>query len=386
MTFKNILRNTSQVNLFLLSLSISILFGSCKSDVIPESNIRYSIPKYAEGYRFGVVEKCKWLECINPNTLEILTRVVRDSSELKILSSLYNDGIECVVVSENKTLATLSTTHVALISKGVGLDVWAGGAFISYLQNNEALSKVAKGLAVDLGGVPEIDKEKCVALNPSALLIYPYGDPLNGMSLNIPVIPILEYLEPLPLGRAEWMCAIGWLVGEYKTSQIAFDKITKEYEALKAKVIANKSSRPIVFTGSVKDGKWSAPGGGSLVARFIEDAGGKYMFKDGGGLENIVLDLESVMVSASEADLWGVVVYAPKGYSIDQMILDDARNKHLIPKSGKVFYCNTADVDYFGDLIVNPELVLRDLIALISPEVDLGYDAVGESFKWLPEK
>ncbi len=386
MTFENNLLNPLSTNCFLLILLFSLSVTSCKEDEVLTPQVEYLIPSYAQGYRLGMVKDCEWLECIHPSTQKTLVRVVRDSSAFDILSNMFVDGVAHIVISEKKKLATLSTTHVALINQGAGLEYWAGGAFISYLQNEEALQMIDNSKAYDLGGVPEFNKEKCLAINPSAVLIYPYGDPLNNLELGIPVVPILEYLESTPLGRTEWMCAIGWMVGEHAKAKLAFSLISKEYEHLKSLIAQTNSARPVVFTGSVREGKWSAPGGGSLVARFIEDAGGEYLFRDGGGLENLTLDLESVIVSAENADLWGLVIYAPDGYSIAKMVLDDQRHSYLIPESRKVFYCNTAEVDYFGDLIVSPERVLGDLIALIRPDVVLEKRLEEKSFKWLQEE
>ena len=41
---------------------------------------------------------------------------------------------------------------------------------------------------------------------------------------------------------------------------------------------AKQEGRPVVFTGSSKGGKWTAPAGDGLVARLISDAGGNYAF------------------------------------------------------------------------------------------------------------
>ncbi|PCJ82290.1 MAG: hypothetical protein COA49_01980 [Bacteroidetes bacterium] len=374
----------------LIVISTCFLSGCEYSDLqVDEHHIIKA--EYAEGFRWVKLNNVSWLECLNPESNEVLSRVVRDSSDLSLLPEEMLTKFDFIVLCKGERLATLSTTHVALIEKSVGLEHWAGGAFISYLQSESALEKIKNGTALDLGGNPEINREMCVLSKPSALLIYPFGDPLNGDGevFGIPVIPITEYLEPSPLGRAEWMRVIGWLVGEEEKSDLAFKEIAEKYNRLRKEVHRNNSNVPIVFTGSVKEGKWNAPGGGSLVARFIEDAGGKYLFN--GGRENISMELESVISAASDADIWGMVVYAPEGYSKSKLVMEDPRHSYLIPKSGKVFYCNTATTDYFGSMIVQPEVVLADLISLIRP--DLAGDTLflgpktheEKTFKWLPE-
>ena len=58
---------------------------------------------------------------------------------------------------------------------------------------------------------------------------------------------------------------------------------------------------------------------------------------------------------------WGKVVHAPNGWT-------QARAKDEAPWAdfeGKtLFHCNTAEVDYFGQAVLEPHVMLADLAAL----------------------
>ena len=67
------------------------------------------------------------------------------------------------------------------------------------------------------------------------------------------------------------MVPLAWLAGDSAAGVLAFDAVEAKYTAA---VDASINAGKRVFTGSVADGVWHAPGKGSFVAQWIEDAGG----------------------------------------------------------------------------------------------------------------
>ncbi len=318
----------------------------------------------------------------NPRTGEPWAVVFRDSSALRVLP-----GGPPVVVGNvaSNGLATLSTTHVALMAIwDPTLASWAGGAYVNFLRNEIALEQLAAGAAMDFSGQPELDKERLLAANPAALTIYPFGDPLAGTSVErqIPVVPIGEYLEPHPLGRAEWMLLFGWLAGELPRARTAFSEVAQEYESIR-QALTEERHRPKVFTGSVRNGVWHAPGAQSLVAQFIADAGLENLLEAQSDTENIEIPLEQMLQLSQEADAWGVVWDAPEGMTWSTLEAADARYALLAPPSGRVFAANTAVCDYFGDWVARPDEMLRNLAQLFHP--DVVDPPQSPCFKWLTD-
>lgn len=352
-------------------LATTVLSMGCSVPVheVPKSqDVTWNNAAWARGIRwYGAGEEPAAAALSNPRTGEVWAVVFRDSADLQPLGDAPH-----VVIGDAAAhgLATLSTTHVALMSAwNPNLSHWAGGAYVDYLQDDQALQRLAAGLAQDFSGQPELDRERLLAAQPAALTIYPFGDPLAGSSIadRIPVLPLGEYLEPHPLGRAEWMVLLGWACGEWSEARAVFDQIVERYVSVRDSV-AGVAIAPKVFAGSVRNGVWHAPGGESLVAQFLHDAGANYMFNARDGHENVEVPLEEMLAMASQSDAWGVVWHEPAGLDWSAVIDADARYADLVPNTGKIFGANTAECDYFGSWVARPDDMLRNLANLFHPD------------------
>lgn len=268
-------------------------------------------------------------------------------------------------------LATWSTTHAPHITAIGATSQWVA---TGYLDRVAMLDDGFEGALKRLGGDEGLDEEALVASGADVLTSYPFGDPMQGVEgrTGIPVMPLREYEEPHPLGRAEYIKVFGWLTGRMDVAEAVFRGIADHYRevGLMGAEAARTSGSPTVFTGSEREGKWTAPAGDGLMARLVQDAGGRYLLD----LEreralslrrvgsNIEMDLEQFALLAADADAWGKVVHAPDGWSTA-----DARK--AIPwfdvEDKLLFHCNTADVDYFGQAVLEPHLMLADLYSLL---------------------
>lgn len=353
------------------------LSGCGAPEAVPEAT-QGRTPRWAHGFTWVQAAGVEWLEVREVATDEVLARVFRDSASLRSAG----DVAQAVVLGPvARGLATLSTTHVALIGAWApDYAPWTGGAALRFIQDPGAREAMARGTVVDLGG-PEVDKERLLALAPAALTSYPFGDPLAGLGLAgaVPVVPVLEYLEPHPLGRAEWMRAFGWMCGPEAAvrADSAFAAVERRYLAL----VVAPGNGPRVFTGSVHEGVWHAPGGNSLVARLIADAGAEYVFADRPTAENVEVPFEEMVGLAAGADAWGLIDYAPQGLTRAGFLAEDPRHRLLVPPSGRLFGANAATCDYFGALVASPDALLADLVALFHPERAPGAGA--GCFRWL---
>lgn len=366
---------------------VALLWSSCGAPQADEQE-----KQVGEWYRADWAKGIRWhvengtpsaAELSNPRTGEVWAFVFRDSADWRPFGEAPHVVIGDVAA---RGLATLSTTHVALLAAwNRDLSHWAGGAYVDYLQEDQALHRLATGASLDFSGQPELDRELLLAANPAALTIYPFGDPLAGSSIadKIPVLPIGEYLEPHPLGRAEWMVFLGWACGKSAESQAFFDDVAGRYLAVRDSVAAAAGDAPDVFAGSVRNGVWHAPGGESLVAQFLRDAGADYMFTARDGHENVEVPLEEMMMMASHADAWGVVWHAPGGLDWEAFVEADKRYEVLAPPSGKIFAANTAECDYFGSWVARPDDMLKNLAHLFHPEAVA--DVASPCFRWLED-
>lgn len=108
------------------------------------------------------------------------------------------------------------------------------------------------------------------------------------------------------------------------------------------------------------------------MARLIKDAGGNYIYRKNTGNASRPIDLEEAYQLASEADMWLNVSPADS--------LDDLRA--LCPKFTDTRCFRNGDVwnnnlrtnaaggnDYYESAVVNPDILLRDLVKIFHPEL-----------------
>lgn len=277
-------------------------------------------------------------------------------------------GADAVV---NPKVATWSTTHAPHLMALPRSNDWVASGYTDRIGGLDAEGKT--GL-VYLGGDGGLDEEALVASGATVLTSYPFGDPMNGVEerTGVRVVPLREYEEPAPLARAEYVKVFGWLTGQLPAADSVFNAIVGRYDAARLRGLqaAQNGGRPVVFTGSEQGGTWTAPAGDGLVARLVEDAGGAYLLSAGTERaldlrrvgSNIEMDREQFAVLAADADAWGKVVYAPEGWYKE----DAAAALSWLPMDEMLlFHCNTAQVDYFGAAVLEPDRMLSDLVAVL---------------------
>lgn len=270
--------------------------------------------------------------------------------------------------------ACRSTTHLAFFNflgktnlvKGVCYANYANNPLVKKMVNADEIKNLTTG--------EEINLEILASISPQVFTSYPYGN-INQQriqSLGITTLPILEYLEDNPLKRAEWVKLFGALLGEEKRAIQGFNTLANDYRDIfnrvQDKVFPNEY--PTVFSGSLDAGKWSAPSGKSLIAKFINDAGGKYIFEDNKKNGNIELEYEAFYAKVLTTDYWGKVVYQTGEITKESLLGGDHRLDEIqAVKNDQIFYCNATKTDYFGDAIMQPQVILQDLVNVFHPEL-----------------
>ena len=187
--------------------------------------------------------------------------------------------------------------------------------------------------------------------------------------LGIPAVFCGEYLEPHPLGKAEWIRFFSLFYEKEDQAASFFEDIDSAYNTL-AHLTSELSSRPRVLSGLPWKDTWYMAGGESFAAKLMEDAGGDYLWKDNPSTQAVPLDLESVYLRAVDADIW-INPGAARSLE-DIMELDERFGDLKVQKSAQVFNndarSNAAGGnDYWESATVRPDLVLADLIGVFHP-------------------
>ncbi|MDY0094492.1 MAG: ABC transporter substrate-binding protein [Candidatus Vecturithrix sp.] len=272
-----------------------------------------------------------------------------------------------------RSVITMSTTHLAYLSQLDLLDTLVGYNSFAHVNTPGVLQRIAEGKIREVGGGSNVNIERMMELAPELIMTYSLGSPddeyfkLREAHLN--VVLNAEYLEPTPLGRAEWIKFVAAFFNKEQQAQQIFKAIAADYAALVAKTKA-LAIRPTVFLNTPYQGAWWMPGGKSYMATLLQDAGASYLWTDIDSQGSLMFDMESVYVKAAEAEFW---LHPGQWERLDDGRVQDERlTQFRAFREGKV-YNNTARVnaqggnDFWESGLTRPDIILADLIKIFHP-------------------
>jgi iron complex transport system substrate-binding protein len=271
-----------------------------------------------------------------------------------------------------------STTHLPLLVDLDRLDVLTGVATASYVSSPQVTELIAAGAITEYAPTEQIDVERVIADRPDVLMTGGFEDPAYGplRAAGVTVVANAEYLEPTPLGRAEWIKMMAALTGDELRADAVFDDIEAAYTETAARGQAVDERTPVI-AGSLFEGVWSVPAGGSYVGRLIADAGGSQPWEADPSTGSLTLDFETVFSAAGQAPVW---LAAQDWADRADALADDPRYGELAAmRDGAVWTANRAigpggGNDFYERGVTRPDLVLADLLAILHPELAPGHE------------
>lgn len=272
----------------------------------------------------------------------------------------------CVPLTHSVVYSSVHTTPIFELGAGDAVAAVADG---QYFAPSDTISKLlSSGLVTDIGASSSPSLEHILALEADAVLLSPMKDSDNSLLARngIAVIPMADYMEPTPLGRAEWIKLLGALYGCENRADSVYNAVCCSYDSLISK--AGKDNRPRVLTENLTSGVWYVPAGKSYMARMLADAGATYPWADTEGEGSLELDAESVLDRAADADIWMIRTFGhcPTAGSLAR---ENPVARHIKAfANGSVYVCNTAEKNMFNDIAFHPERVLRDFVIIFHPE------------------
>ena len=249
-------------------------------------------------------------------------------------------------------------------------DVVKGLTGTKNLYNKDILARVKDGRIVKIGMEGNFDTEMVLAANPDVIFISPSkrGGYEAIKETGILLVPHLGYQELDPLGQAEWIKFIGMFIGKEKEANEVFAGIEQRYNDLKSKA-STATTRPTVFSGEMHYGTWHAVGGKNYLAQIFRDAGANYVIQDEETAgEN--LEFEKMYALAANADYWRILNSFPGDFSYEALKSSEPRNELFKAfKDRKVIYCNMKQQPYYEITPVQPDVLLKDFVAIFHPEL-----------------
>lgn len=279
-----------------------------------------------------------------------------------------------VLMDSSQKIVCMSSTHIAMLDAVGAAQSVVGVSGIDYISNKYVIAN--KDKIGDVGYDGNINYELLVSLEPDLVLLFGVNG-ASGMEpklkeLEIPFAYIGEYLEESPLGKAEWLVAISELIGKHTEGEKVFSEIPTRYNELKEKVTAATSSNPKVMINTPYGDSWFMASSSSYVAQLITDAGGDYIYKKNTSNTSLPIDLEEAYLLTSQADMW---INVGMTNTLDEL-------KSMYPKfsdtrcvqDGNVYNSTkrtnaSGGNDYWESGVVNPDLILKDLIKIFHPEL-----------------
>lgn len=267
-----------------------------------------------------------------------------------------------------------SGVHAGAIKELGAIDAVTGVCDGTYYTIPEIVEGIRTGSIIDAGASMSPSVEKIVELSPDAILTSPYQNAGYGAveSLGIPIIECADYMEPTPLGRAEWIRLLGVLYGARDEAEAVFRQVEADYDSLSASVTGG-SDGPVVIMEQLTDGVWYMPGGRSYQARMLQDAGARYLWAGDDSSGSLQLDFPTVYDRAHDADIWLVRTYG------SDLTLDGLKSNYPLNSRFKAFAdrqvygCNTAVSNIFDETAFHPERLLREYISIFAGGDSLMY-------------
>lgn len=324
--------------------------------------------EYAEGFRIEKSKEYYRITVTDPQTGNPYGKYVLYPAKGE--KPQLNEG-ETGIAYPIQSFASVSTTHLPflkILNEQNRLSGFAGQKFVI---DPDFLQLFQEGKVKELGSDNNINHESLIELQPDIFMVYPFGS-LNFdkiSSAGIPVFQNTDYLELHPLGKAEWIKVFGLLFDKKEESEILFQDIRERYKmAQEVFRFFTMNEYPTVFTGLSFSGTWYVPGGKSYQAQMLKDAWAIYEWQNDPNNNSLTLAEESVIDRCIETEYWVIVSAEKKHFTKKDLIQQNPKYAYFrAAQKDQIIFCNSTEKDIFGEAIIEPDVVLNDLIHFLYP-------------------
>lgn len=364
--------------IFSFFISVLLLIG-CKnnSGAKKQSNNKKNEIIHAKGFELENYDGYSVLTVVHPWPASAKKYIyILKNKNTVVPDSLHKYIVITVPV---KSIIVTSTTHIPSLEMLNEETTLVGFPNLNYISSPKTRTLIDQKKVIDVGNNNALNIEKIIELQPQ--IIVGYGIDNNNSSLDnlqkngIKVVLNGDWNEQTPLGKAEWIKFFGALFKKQQLANKLFKNIVGEYQ--KTEQIAKKANtNPTVLAGDMFQDKWYLPKGTSWGSVLISQANANYLWKKTKGTGSMSLSFETVLEKAQKADFW---ITSGQFSSLNQMLESNPnyaqfsafKNKNVFSfasKKGK-----TGGVLYYELAPNRPEIVLKDLVKILHPELLPGY-------------
>ncbi len=259
---------------------------------------------------------------------------------------------------------TLSGTDVGMLAKLKQEDRISGVGNSKTIYSPAVKKNLKEGKIRDFNTWEQIPFEQLVRTSVNVITYsnfgkdYPHSRELE--KAGIICLPILDWKEEHPLGKAEWIKLYGYLTGCSELAETYFSQLNRAYNKLKNEAKQYRS-HPTVFCGNQTGEFWFCPSGESYEAKLIADAGGNYVYKKTKGTGSLSLTPEKVLMTNKKTQLW----LNPGVKSKEALVKNHPKSIYFGAFKKDSVFCYSASMNkYWENAAVAPDKVLSDLILI----------------------
>ncbi len=356
------------------------IFTQCKeaSKATNEVSSEDNIVKHAEGFSIVKYRNFSILKVKNayPEAKEVYTYVLhKEKAQLPDSLNSYTK----IQIPVKKIIVT-STTHISSIEMLQSENTIVGFPSTHYVSSIKTRALIDNGTIREIGSNQSLNTELIFDLNPDVIVGFSVDGDLktyknlekNGQK----IIFNADWTEKTPLGKAEWIKFFGALYDKNEETNSIFSEIENSYnEALS--LVKNIKNQPTIMAGSIYEDQWYLPQGDSWAALFLKEANGNYLWKDTKGTGSLALSFETVLDKAKDADFW---INPGQFTSLDEILKMNSNYTYFKAVQNKNIYTSSSKKGKTGGVIFyelapnRPDLVLKDIVKILHPEVLPDYE------------
>ena len=274
-----------------------------------------------------------------------------------------------------QSIVVTSTTHIPALEMLGVQNTLIGFPSTNFISSSKTRKRIDAGKVREVGVNESLNTEVLIDMKPDAIVSFGINnnnstiDNLKKSGLNVLING--DWTEQSPLGKAEWIKFFGALYNLDAKANFLFNSIENNYN--NALALAKKTTvKPTVLSGAMYQDQWYVPQGQSWVSLFLKDAKANYLWKESKGFGSLRLPFEKVFEKGQNAQFW----IAPGDFSSLKQMSEN--NTHYIEfesfKNKKVYSYAVnkgpkGGIVYFELASARPDLVLKDLIKIIHPEL-----------------
>lgn len=363
---------------FLLAFIFLGLTQCKKTKNIAKATVNENEIVHAEGFSLVEYDDFSILKVKNtyPESDETFTYVLHKENVI-IPDSLQK--FTTIQIPIQKIIVT-STTHIPSLEMLGVENTLVAFPSLKYISSETTRERIDQGKIREIGKNQSLNTEVILDLNPDVIVGFSVDGDLktykNLEKSGQKIIFNSDWTEKTPLGKAEWIKFFGALYDKKEKANAEFETIEESYN--KALKLAQKAEiKPTIFAGAIYEDQWFLPQGDSWAALFLKEANGNYLWSDTEGTGSLALSFETVLDKAKDADFW---IGPGQFTSIEEILKDNKNYAHFKAVETKNIYSfstkkgKTGGIIYYELAPNRPDLVLKDMIKILHPELLPNYE------------